>query len=477
MTETFTDANADAAHVEREFSRLRAACEDDRYPALEARRAWLTSLERVLRANVDVITRAVSEDFGHRSPIDTKLGELWLTLSHLRYVRAHLGEWMQPRRKSPLVVLRPATAWGLPQPLGVVGIIAPWNYPLMLALTPLIGALGAGNHVMLKLSEHTPRTSELLARLLEQALPRDRVCVILGGPAMGQAVSELPFDHLLFTGAHSVGKRVAEAAAKNLVPVTLELGGKSPAILHAGFSLEKFAASVVQGKCYSAGQSCVAPDYLLVPRGLEGEVVDALRRRVARCFPTLRDNPDYTAVASPARKARLIELREEAISRGARAIELDPASESLEGTQKLALTLLLDVPPESRVQQEEIFGPLLPIVSYGTLDDALSYVNERPRPLALYYFDRDRTRQDRVLEQTHSGGVTLNDTLLHFLCDDLSRGGVGASGHGAYYGRKSFDTFSHQKSVVRQASFDAVGVFAPPYGTRIEWFIRWVLRV
>ncbi len=470
----------DTTELERvrgRFDRLQAAYESNRYPPLAERLSWLDALEAMLQDNVEELAAAISQDFGHRSLHDSKLGDLWLSLTQIRFVRSHLARWMKPRRSAPLLVLRPATARVAPQPLGVVGIIAPWNYPIMLAMAPLAGALAAGNRVMLKLSEHVPRTSELLSRLLQQALPEDLIEVVLGGPETGQAVCEMPFGHLLYTGGHDVGRKVAEAAARNLVPVTLELGGKCPAILHASFPTTKFAQRVIQGKVYSAGQSCVAPDYLLVPRVRVPEVVEALRDALSERFPTLRDNPDYSAVAGPDRKRRLSELRDEAVAAGARAIELNPAGESLEGTQKLPLTLLLDVPDDVTLMGQEIFGPLLPIVPYETLDDAIAYVNRRPRPLALYYFDHDSKRVRRVLQDTVSGGVTVNDTLLHFLCDELPRSGVGASGYGAYLGQRSFDLFSHNKSVLYQSRLSGVGLFSPPYGTLVDWVLKNVLRV
>ncbi len=466
-----------SAPVRAVYQRLRRAAERDRFPSIERRIAILDALEQELRSEREAITRAVSADFGHRSSHDTELGDLWMSLSQLRHVRAHLRQWVRPEVRAPLWVFRPATARIVAQPLGVVGIIAPWNYPVMLAVAPLVGAIAAGNRVVLKLSEHVPQTSQLLATILSRVAPEDWVGVLQGGASVGEAVSELPLDHLLFTGSTEVGRRIAVAAAKNLVPVTLELGGKSPALLHESFPVDKFAARIVQGKCYSAGQSCVAPDYLLVPSEREQEVVSALERAVARCFPTMRDNPDYTAVVSPERAERLRGLVADARQRGARVIEINPAREHFTGTQKLPLHLLLDVPDDAQVLREEIFGPVLPIVTYRQLDEAIRYVNAHPRPLALYYFDRDRRRIDQVMEQTVSGGATVNDTLLHFLCDALPRAAVGDSGQGAYLGRASFERFSHRKSVLYQSRMSAVGSFAPPYGPLVEWVLRRVLRV
>ena len=382
---------------------------------------------------------------------------------------------MRPRSARVNWFFLPGRAFVVPQPKGVVGIIAPWNYPLMLALVPLAGALAAGNRALLKLSEHTPCTSSLLVELRGRELDRTVVAPVTGGPDVGEAVTRLPLDHLLFTGGNAVGQRVAVAAAENLVPVTLELVGKCPAIYHPSWPVAVFADRVAQGKCFTAGQSCVAPDYLLVPEGLEHEVVSALTASVAERYPTMAKNPDYSGVASPARLSRLRALVDEAVEKGAEKVEINPANDSFEGVQKMPLTLLLEVPDDTLVMREEIFGPVLPIVPYKTLDDAIAYVNDRPIPLALYYFDRDRGRIKKVLRETRSGGVTLNDTLLHFICDDLPRTPAGASGHGGYYGRLSFDTFSHQKSVFHQSRFSANKLFAPPYSAVIDRLLRWLI--
>jgi aldehyde dehydrogenase (NAD+)/coniferyl-aldehyde dehydrogenase len=474
VREPGTDAGG--SDLLRVLERLREQHRAEPYPAVATRRKLLSALERLLEQHSAELARAVAADFGHRSVHDTRLGDIWLPLSQIRYLRSRVAVWAQPEHRAPLWVFRPGRARVVYQPKGVVGIISPWNYPVMLAISPLAGALAAGNRVMLKLSEHVSRTSELLARVLERELPHEFVQVVLGGAEVGQAFAELPFDHLLFTGGESVGRKVALAAAKNLVPVTLELGGKCPAILQRGFSVERFAARIVQGKCYSAGQSCVAPDYLLVPRESVSQVVEQLQARVKQCFGTLRDNPDYSAVATPERKQRLLRLLDEAVQKGASQRVFNPADEVLDQSQKMALVALWDVPDDASVMREEIFGPLLPIVPYDTFDDALRYVNARPRPLALYYFDEDGVRIGRVLTETISGGVTINDTLLHFLCDSLPREGTGASGNGAYFGRRSFETFSHSKSVFLQSRFSGVGTFAPPYGRFIEWMLKNVLR-
>jgi acyl-CoA reductase-like NAD-dependent aldehyde dehydrogenase len=361
------------------------------------------------------------------------------------------------------------------QPKGVVGIISPWNYPFMLAVEQLAGALAAGNRVLLKLSEHTPRTSALLAAEIGKRLPNDLVRVFSGGADEGAALSRLPLDHLLFTGSTSVGRQVYQAAAEQLTPVTLELGGKSPAILHQSFPVERFACSVLNGKCFSAGQTCVAPDYALVPRGSERAVERALGALFETRFPHLLHNPDYSSLASDARRDRVRRLVEQAVRLGARSVELNPRSETFDSGRKLPLTLLFDVPQGADVLHEEIFGPVLPIVAYDSLSDAIAYVNERPRPLALYYFDDHPGRVAQVLAETVAGGVTINDTLVHFICDDLPRTAVGDSGVGGYHGRMSFEVFSHSKSVFHQSRVNAVALLTPPYRKRLDWILRWLI--
>ncbi len=457
------------------LARLRAAHRRDPLPSLGTRRRWLERLETLVRRHRNDICEAIRRDFGHRSIHDSMMGDVWVTVNHIRYVRRRLRRWMRPRGARANWVFLPGRAQVVPQPKGVVGIISPWNYPVMLALVPLAGALAAGNRVLLKLSEHTPETSALLADLLSEVFEETEVAPVTGGPDLGRAVTRLPLDHLLFTGGNAVGRKVALAAAENLVPVTLELGGKCPVLYNASWPVESFADRVAQGKCFTAGQSCVAPDYLLIPEGQERAVVSALTQAVARRYPTLIDNPDYSGVASPARLSRLIALVEEAVEKGAEKIEINPAGERLDGDRKMPLTLLLDTPEEAQVMREEIFGPVLPIVTYRTLDDALDYINDRPAPLALYVFDRDRARVRRVLHETRAGGVTVNDTLLHFICDDLPRFAFGNSGHGGYYGKASFDTFTHYKSLFYQGRFAATGLFAPPYGRLIERLLRFLI--
>ena len=443
-------------------------------PSLQHRRELLDRLKTSLLEHQADIVAAVSSDFGHRSPQETLITEVYLLVDGIAGIARELPGWMKPERRSTPIHLFPAKSWVEHQPLGVVGIMSPWNYPMNLALAPLAAALAAGNRVMVKPSELTPATTALMAGMIGEAFTPEEVAVVTGGPEVGQAFSRLPFDHLLFTGSTNVGRQVMRAASEHLVPVTLELGGKSPALVDMGYPLEHAAASIAFGTLFNAGQTCVAPDYALVPAGQQDRFVELLAAAVARLYPTLANNPDYTAIISERHYGRLRGLVDDAASKGGRVIEVNPAGERLDGlpTRKLALMVVLDPTDEMQVMQEEIFGPVLPVVTYHTLDEAIAYINARPRPLALYYFGNDSDRQRLVLTRTTSGGVTINDTLLHFAQHALRFGGVGASGMGAYHGRDGFLTFSHRKAVFRQSRWSGTGMFRPPYGRTIQRLLK-----
>ncbi len=442
------------------FARQRRAFLAAPMPSEEDRLRWLDALRDVLASNQPALIEAIAADFGQRSADETLLAEIMPSLHGIRYACRRLRRWMKPSRRQVGLAFQPASARVIYQPLGVVGIIVPWNYPLYLAIGPLVGALAAGNRVMLKMSESTPATGQLLKALLAQIFPEDQVAVVLGGVEVGRAFARLPFDHLLFTGATSVGRDVMHAAAENLTPVTLELGGKSPAIVSASVPLEEAAERIAFGKCMNAGQTCVAPDYVLVPRDRIEGFVAAYREVVQRFYPRLTDNPDYTAIINTRQQARLQGYLDDAQARGARIVPLFAEEQQ----RRMPHCLLLEVNDQMRVMHEEIFGPLLPIVPYGELDEALAYVNARPRPLTLYYFGHVRSEQQRVLEMTHSGGVCLNDTLLHVAQDDLPFGGIGPSGMGHYHGHEGFLTFSKAKAVFIKQRFNAARLIYPPYG-------------
>lgn len=452
-----------------EFDKLKSAYRSEPYPSYEQRIAWLDAVLREVRRARTEIAEAIREDFGHRSFHETQIGEIFPLITSIRYAKSHLKSWMKPKSRHVNLALQPARAKVQYQPVGVVGVIAPWNYPVSLALGPLVSALAAGNRVMIKPSEYTPRTSELLKRMLASALPDGVATVISGGPAVAAAFSRLPFDHLLFTGSTNVGRSVMRAAAENLTPVTLELGGKSPAIVHESFPIARAARSIASGKWFNAGQTCIATDYLMVPAAQVDAVVEEIKKFVAEAYPSLNGNADYSSVINEKHYDRLAGLIAEAQAQGARKVEINPAGEAPdESGRKLPPTLLLDVNDNMRVMQEEIFGPVLPIIGYRSIDEAIAYVNDHPRPLALYYFDSDGDRIHDVLQRTISGGVSINDTVIHFVVDGLPFGGVGPSGMGACHGLDGFETFSHKKGVFYQSKLNGRNLLNPPYKDRAE---------
>lgn len=451
------------------FEAQRQAFGRQPFPTLAERRDRLQRLAALLDRHEAALVQAISADFSGRSPHETRLAEAFVVRAGLRHALRHLKGWMRERRVPTQLHFLPGRNRLLPQPLGVVGVVAPWNYPLQLSLGPALAALAAGNRVLIKPSELTPAFSALLERAVAEAFAPDEMSVVTGDASVGQAFSHLPFDHLFFTGSTPVGRLVAQAAAANLTPVTLELGGKSPAIVDSSADLDEAAQRIAYGKLLNAGQTCVAPDYVLVPTG-QGE---ALARRIARAaermYPTLRDNPDYTAIVSPRHHARLQDMLAEAAGLGATLVQVNPANESLEqGTRKIAPTLVLNPPAGARLMREEIFGPVLPILEVPSLDAAIAHVQQGDRPLALYWFGRDTAHRDRVLHETISGGVTVNDCLWHLGQEHQPFGGVGASGIGAYHGEWGFNTFSKLKPVFHQSRWAGTALFRPPYGATFE---------
>ncbi len=450
--------------LEQLFARQREAFRANPMPSAEQRIQWLKALSQMLSGNQEALIKAINQDFSNRSADETLLAEIMPSLQGIHYASSRIKKWMKPSRRSVGMAFQPAAAKVIYQPLGVIGVIVPWNYPLFLAMGPLVGALAAGNRVMIKMSESTPATSQLVKDLLGKIFPEDLVCVALGEAEVGVAFSKLAFDHLLFTGATSIGKHVMRAAAENLTPVTLELGGKSPAIVSANVPLNDAAERIAFGKTMNAGQTCVAPDYVLVPRERVDGFVDAYRAVVTRFYPQLQDNPDYTAIINERQLQRLKGLLSDAESKGAKVINLYPEAQG----RRMPQAVLLNVNDDMQVMQDEIFGPLLPIVPYDSLEQAFAYINERPRPLALYYFGYNKAEQQRVLEQTHSGGVCLNDTMLHVAQDDMPFGGVGPSGMGHYHGHEGFKTFSHAKGTFIKQRFNAARMIYPPYGKALQ---------
>ena len=474
-------ADLRAAHeaaLERLFALQRAAFERERYPTLATRRDRLGRLQALLEANEQRFADAVDSDFGDRSEHETRLAELFVVAAEIADARKHLARWMRRERVTTPMHQFPGRAYIERQPLGVAGIVSPWNYPVQLAFAPALGALAAGNRVMLKPSEVTPATSALMRELVAGSFAEDEFAVVLGDADVGRRFTELPFAHLFFTGSTAVGRQVAQAAAKNLTPVTLELGGKSPALFAPDADYARAAPRLMSGKLLNAGQTCIAPDYALVPAGNVAAFVAAMEAASRKLYATFADNPDYTAIVNERHYRRLTGLLDDARAKGARVVVLDPANEAPDpASRKLLPALLVGVTDDMAVMREEIFGPLLPVETYATIEDAVAKINARPHPLAFYYFGHDGPARAKVLQQTLAGGVTVNDTLWHFAHKNLPFGGVGASGSGAYHGEASFLTFTHRKPVFVQPRMAASRLLYPPYGQAFEKVLALLRRM
>jgi len=457
------------ASLERLLLVQRSAFEAERYPSVATRRDRLERLRRIVTQDESRFVAAIERDFGHRSAHETRLAELYIVGAEARHAIRRLSRWMKPRRVATPWHLLPASARIMHQPVGVVGIISPWNYPVQLALAPAVAAIAAGNRVMLKPSELTPETSSLLAELVSASFREDEFAVVEGDADIGQAFSALAFDHLFFTGSTAVGRKVAQAAAANLTPVTLELGGKSPAVFDATADFASSVPRLMVGKLLNAGQTCIAPDYALVPAARLDEFIAAATATVHDLYPQVSTNPDYTSIVNARHFARLTGLLDDARSKGARIMPLGEAGARTDTTpRRLVPTLVAGVTDDMAIMREEIFGPLLPIETYSTPDDAIAKINARPHPLALYWFGADRRHCERMLRQTLAGGVTVNDTLWHFAHEGLPFGGVGASGSGQYHGEHGFVTFSKAKPVYAQSRFAPTRLLYPPYGRVFE---------
>lgn len=453
-----------AAHAElqRLFQRQRQASRADAPPSASVRMARLDALISAIETNEARIIEAISADFSHRAPIESQIADTVISIAAARGQKRHLSAWMRPRPVPTPLHMLPGRSRLEPQPLGVIGIISPWNYPIQLALAPAAGALAAGNRVILKPSELTPKTSALLREILAAAFDESVVAVVVGGVDLGEAFTRLPWDHLVFTGSTAVGRRVAESAAANLVPVTLELGGKSPAIIDDSADLAVAGRSIAHGKMLNAGQTCIAPDYVIVPEARRDAAIEAITDAARKMFPEIDTTGDYSSIISDRHFNRLKSMVEEARAAGARIVEVG-AQNALHPQRKMPLTMIIDPPDGLRAMQEEIFGPVLPVLTMPAGDAAIDYVNARDRPLALYWFGNNATARDKFLARTVSGGVTVNDTLWHVAQENLPFGGVGKSGIGAYHGQRGFDTFSHLKPVFYQSRFAQSTLVHPPY--------------
>lgn len=464
-------------HAQDILAVQRAAFLRDGAPSLARRRADLKKLRAAVLTRRSAIEAAVTADFGHRSRHETALMEMMSLTMGIDYLHRNLRRFMRPTRRHVALPMRFGRARIEYQPLGVIGIMAPWNYPVSLALMPLATALAAGNRAMIKPSEFTPATSALLADLLRETFPEEQVAVVNGDAAVGAAFSALPFDHLVFTGSTNVGRAVMRAASENLVPVTLELGGKSPVIVSRGYPLDAAAARIAYGKLANAGQTCVAPDYVMVHESEVEAFADAYGRAVARLYPEGPTSADYTAIINERHYGRLTGLIDDARAGGARIVEVGVRPEDAASRGRtLAPTLVIGATDAMKVMQEEIFGPVLPVVTYRDIDAAIAAVNARPRPLALYYFGPEGAERRRVLDGTTSGNVTVNGTLLHYVQDDLPFGGVGPSGMGAYHGVEGFRSLSHAKGIYEQGRWNAAVLLQAPFGRMADTILDFMLR-
>lgn len=476
MSERENDIMADDRRAELEslLARQRAAFTASRPEPLNERKDRIRRAMALVKEHGEAFAKAMSADFGNRSHHQSMLTDIAATVGAGTHALKHLDGWAKPEKRKvqfPLGLMG-ARAEVRYEPKGVIGILSPWNFPVQLAFGPLMQVLAAGNRAMIKPSEFTERTSELMAELTAQYFQPEEVAVITGGPEVAAAFSSLPFDHLVFTGSTATGRRVMQAAAANLVPVTLELGGKSPVVMGRSADFAKAGERIAIGKMMNAGQICLAPDYLIVPEDKADEAVAGVTGAAAAMYPRVLDNDDYASIVSDRHFERLQGLVEDAKAKGAEVIEVNPAGEDFANAnqRKMPLTVLRGVSDDMTVMQEEIFGPVLPVMTYKSVDQAVDYINEHDRPLGLYYFGEDKSEQERVLTRTISGGVTTNDVVFHVSMEDLPFGGVGPSGMGSYHAIEGFREFSHARAVYHQPKIDIakLGGLKPPYGKATE---------
>lgn len=453
-----------------EYKALDKEYETNPYPSLYERRKLLSALKKALQTEAYTLAEAINKDFTHRAVEETLFLEIFPTIKAINYCLKKMKYWMKKRHRSVSWLFIPAKAYVIPQPLGVVGNLVPWNYPVYLSLVPAIYALAAGNRVMIKMSELSSNIGEALHSLIQSIGLNHYICVVNGDIEISKQFVTLPFGHLMFTGSTNVGKLVMKAASENLTPVTLELGGKSPAVLSSSMNLNYFKR-LFMGKLFNAAQTCIAPDYLLVPRGWEEVIEREFKKFINTFYPELMNNAQYSSIISESHKQRLLELVEDARSKGGRIVEF---GELVPESSKLPVYLVFDVTNDMRVMKEEIFGPILPVITYHSFNDAIDYINSSSNPLALYYFGEDKSEIKLIQTKTLSGALTINETLMHIAIDDLPFGGVGHSGMGHYHGREGFDTFSKLKPVLVQRFISTVSWLYPPYGFLMRRVMAWV---
>lgn len=476
-TTSMTPHSFDHQHLNNMLEQQKQAYLRYPLPTAKERIDRLARLKRILVKYQDQFADAINQDYGNRSIGETKIGELLTCLEHIKYYSKHLTDWMKPSKRHVGIIHQPAKAWVQYQPLGVVGIITPWNYPLLLSIGPLICALAAGNHAMIKISSASAAFGDVLEKALAEAFPQELVAVVNGGGPISDAFSHLAFDKMIFTGSTNVGKTVMAAASENLVPVILELGGKSPVLVHPSIDLADVAQRLAVGKLWNAGQTCVAPDYVFLPRGKTAEFLDHYKVCVEAMYPSIAQNQDYTSIINDKQYNRLQGYLEDARDQGAQIISFNPQNEDVDAVRKIAPTVLTGVTPDMQIMQHEIFGPILPIMEYDQIDEVIEFINQRPRPLALYYFDYDATRADYVAQRTHSGHFGQNSVLTHVAQDDLPFGGVGASGMGKYHGPEGFFSLSHERSMMSKPKLYSLKFILPPFNKPLHKLIsKWLLQ-
>jgi coniferyl-aldehyde dehydrogenase len=455
------------AGLESVLHRQQAAFLANPYPDVAQRKRDLRQVRRALQRYQDALAVAMSEDFGRRSAFECKMLDVMGPVLQIDHALRHLKRWMRPQRRHADLIFLSNRAKVCFQPKGVVGVIAAWNFPVIESIGPMIAALAAGNRVMIKMSEFSPQCTEVVGRMLAEIFPEDHVATFGGDIAIAQAFARLPFDHLVFTGSPAIGKEIMRAASSNLTPVTLELGGKSPAIVSRSASIAVAARSIAHGKGFNSGQACVAPDYALVPRELMSEFVAATAAAFRRLYPDPINDPNYTSMAAERHARRVQELLADALKRGATVTSCGPG----DGGRIVALQIVTNVTPDMRIMQEELFAPILPVVSCDSFGDAISYVTSRPRPLALYYFGGSGIEKRRLVRDVHAGGMTFNDWAWHVFQNDLPFGGIGNSGSGSWRGPEGFRSLSHAKAVFTMQRWFPIHLFHPPYGGRIQRLI------
>jgi coniferyl-aldehyde dehydrogenase len=470
-TAEVTTLDTEIIRLKELFSRQKSAYSKAPMPTAEQRIGHLKALKDATIKYQEPLAAAVNEDFSCRSKDETLLAEILTSVEGINMAIKKTRKWMKPSKRGVGMLFAPAKNEVRYQPLGVVGIIVPWNYPIFLAIGPLVAALSAGNRAMIKMSEFTPNLNKVFKTMIAEIFEENQVCVIEGEADTAIVFTEQPFDHILFTGSTSVGRFVMAAAAKNLTPVTLELGGKSPAIVSNNVPMKDAAERICFGKSMNAGQTCVAPDYILVPKAKEEEFIQAYIAAFTKMYPTIKDNNDYTSIVNDRQYQRLSSWIQDAKDKGAKLTEINPAKEDLSVGRKLAPVIVQNMKDDMTIAEEELFGPILPIITYDEMDEAIAHINDRPRPLALYFFGYDKNEQNHVLDNTHSGGVCVNDTLMHLAQEDMPFGGVGDSGMGHYHGHEGFITFSKAKAVHRKGRFSTGNLAFPPYDTSIRRMI------